>query len=129
MWRDKKKKSQPVNWGLVLGSEGKVYPTDIDGCLERRGKFLILEWKHHSVREMPQGQDILYQRLARLDDFTVLYLFGDYETWRVFRIQKLGQHEQPVNSNNEALLGYMRLWWANASDTKKPRQPRRKFWA
>ena len=108
--------NKAVNWGKVLATTegGVVYPTDIDGMLERCGNFLVLEWKHGSVKEIPQGQDIMYRKLAALPQFTVLYLFGCYDTWRVERVQKIGQHDIPIDSSNEALLTFMISWWRYA---------------
>lgn len=115
--------NRAINWGRVLGTteSGVVYPTDVDGMLERCGHFLVLEWKHHSVHIIPQGQDIMFKRLAELPEFTCLYLFGDYDTWRIHAVQKLGQHEQRIPSSNEEFLSFMRRWWQMASNTVSSR--------
>ena len=109
--------NKAINWGKVLATTdaGIVYPTDVDGMLERCGHFLALEWKHHSVQELPRGQNILYEKLAKLPEFSVFYLFGDYDTWRIHAVQKVGQHVVRIESSNEAFLDYMRKWWAYAS--------------
>lgn len=121
--------NKAINWGKVLATTkaGVVYPTDVDGMLERCGHFLALEWKHYSVQEIPKGQDITYRKLAALPEFTCLYVFGDYDTWRVHKVLKIGQHDKPVETTNEHLLWYMRKWWERSTQNpiRTVRKPQR----
>ena len=119
--------NKAINWGKVLATTeaGVVYPSDIDGVLERNGQFLILEWKHHTVTKIPLGQDLMYRRLSQLPDFKVLYLFGCYDTWKISRMELLGGKRGVVDTDNQTLLTYMRNWWQWAS--KKGHPPQRQL--
>ncbi len=107
---------RPVDWGQVLG-EGVTnkYPSDIDGILERNGKFLVLEWKHSSVTELPKGQEILLKRLAGLPDFEVFVIYGSYDTWEVDRIWMVKRDDGPKPYTRKTLIEAMRVWWQWAS--------------
>jgi len=104
-----------INWGVVLGAGGKVYPGDLDGILERNGRFLAIEWKHESVtyETIPQGQRILLERLNNIPEFTVAVVYGDYETWAVSGIQWIGGKRVPFD--NDSLKEWMREWWRYAN--------------
>ena len=55
---------------------GKIRPTDIDGIVERNGRFLIFEWKRDGV-ETPVGQKILFERLTMHGDITVFVVWHE----------------------------------------------------
>ncbi len=57
---------------------------DVDGLVELRGFFLILEWKSNRS-PIPDGQRIWFDKLARMPGrmFTVLCVAGNAETMRV----------------------------------------------
>ena len=118
------KNNRAVNWGEVLATTeaGVVYPSDIDGVLERNGHFLILAWKHDSVEELPVGQHPTYQRLSELPEFKVLYSFGCYKTWKIKKMELLGGKRGRIPADNHVLLTYMRNWWQYASKNAQPRQ-------
>ena len=66
------------NWdclGDVL--PGKLTPSDIDGIIERNGKFLVIETKHARSKTIPKGQYITLKRLHDTGLFTVLIVYGD----------------------------------------------------
>jgi len=50
--------------------------SDIDGVVERNGRFLLMDFKSPDVHQIPKGQSILYEAFARLDPFTVLIVHG-----------------------------------------------------
>lgn len=102
-----------VDWGKVLGMSGKVYPTDIDGMLERNGHFLFMEWKRPGVK-IPQGQDIAYKKLAALPNMKVLYIWGSYDTWQITHLLDVGKGEK-LGATNETFRQYLRDWWRYAS--------------
>ena len=66
---------------------------DVDGILERKGKFLILEWKRDN-EEVSKGQQYMLQALASKPDFTVVILIGNTDTEtiinRFFLVRKAG---------------------------------------
>lgn len=57
----------------------RVRPSDIDMCVELRGRFLVVEWKpagfEWDVRA--EGQRKTLARMARLDPFDVWCIRGD----------------------------------------------------
>ena len=65
------------NWAILDGcfGETKIMPTDLEGFVERKGKFLILETKAPGVR-LRLGQKITFQRLVDTGYFVVLVIWG-----------------------------------------------------
>lgn len=60
--------------------DSRIHPTDVD-CMfvvERRGRFLWIEWKE-AKETLTMGQKILAEQLSMVPGFTVLLLrgFGD----------------------------------------------------
>lgn len=76
----------------------RIRVTDLDGILERRGHFLVLDTKHPDS-PIPRGQDILYQRLARIG-MVVLVVYT-----------RLSHHHNDAGEMTE--LGQMEVtgWW------------------
>ena len=70
--------SQLWDWGFLDQCfEGtKIKVTDIDGFVERNGKFLLLECKSHDAL-IPMGQDIMFKKMISTGLFTVLVLWGE----------------------------------------------------
>ena len=65
------------DWGIFNGCFGnsRISITDLDGMVERNGKFLIIEAKSED-KPVPTGQRIMFENLAKLDCFTVIVLWG-----------------------------------------------------
>lgn len=66
------------DWGILRGCFGmtRIEPTDIDGFVERNGKFLVLETKSPGV-DVKTGQMITFKRLIDTGYFTVLIVWGE----------------------------------------------------
>ena len=60
--------------GVILENP-KAMPSNIDMVFERRGNFLIGEWKREN-EDISLGQKILLKALADQDKFTVLVING-----------------------------------------------------
>lgn len=83
------------DWGFLDGCFGntRVKVTDIDGMIERRGYFLILETKLPDV-EIPKGQSILFDALVSTKRFRVLIIWGErnnplyFQDWKRFKKTK-----------------------------------------
>jgi len=56
--------------------ETRIEPTDIDGFVERKGKFLVLETKHKDV-PIPAGQKITFDSLAKTGYFSIFVMWGE----------------------------------------------------
>jgi hypothetical protein len=55
--------------------ETHIRPTDLDGFVERKGKFLVLEAKGSNV-DIPEGQWRTFQALRETKLFTILVIWG-----------------------------------------------------
>jgi hypothetical protein len=58
---------------------GKINFGDVDGIVEINGKALMLEWKTEQG-EIRTGQKIMYQRITKNKEITVLCIIGNAET-------------------------------------------------
>lgn len=64
------------DWSILKGAlGGRIEPTDLDGFVERRGQFLVLETKRPGVG-IPVGQRLTFEALVRLPQFTVIVIWG-----------------------------------------------------
>jgi len=52
---------------------------DVDAIVELNGHFLMMEWKSYAG-DIPRGQGMMYRRLVRQKNWTVLIVAGDAET-------------------------------------------------
>jgi hypothetical protein len=70
--------TQLWDWGFLDQCfEGtKIRATDIDGFVERHGKFLVIECKSHNAA-IPTGQDIMFKNMIATGLFTVLIIWGE----------------------------------------------------
>lgn len=101
------------DWSFLqgcFGANSRITPTDIDGCIERHGKFLYIETKRPGI-EVPAGQMIVLQQLARQGD-TVLIVHGEQN--QVQHIAKLTAYEERhyADANNETLRQIVADWYA-----------------
>ena len=65
------------DWAFTKGALGfsKITPMDIDGIIERKGKFLVFETKDIG-KDIPKGQMITFEQLYKLGVFTILFVQG-----------------------------------------------------
>lgn len=76
--------------GLIPGHEN-VLPSNLDMVYERRGHFLVAEWKRPG-EAVSKGQMILLQALARADKTIVLMVEGDTDRgMAVTKVERLGK--------------------------------------
>lgn len=66
------------DWAMFDGCFGqtRIKPTDIDGFVERKGKFLVLEAKSPDV-DIPTGQQITFESLVKTGYFSILVMWGE----------------------------------------------------
>ena len=84
---------------------------DIDGIVEIKGNFLVVEWKGVGGT-LTTGQHILLQNLTRLSDKVVAYvLWGNSQTMDVYkmRLYRLGKWED-MESNRGHVDHLFRSW-------------------
>ena len=68
-----------IDYGAFFGllpNNPKITPCDIDGIVERKGKFLVLEWKRKG-EGMSEGLRRTLQALATTPNFQVWVIRGD----------------------------------------------------
>ena len=91
-------------------------PSNLDMIFERKGKFLVGEWKRQNEK-ISKGQEILLKTLAKQENFVVLIIQGDTDGemvvnkfWRV-----VDDTCQPQGESAEDLKDFMNQWydWAN----------------
>jgi len=66
------------DWAVLDGCFGttKIRPTDIDGLVERNGRFLLLEAKGVG-KLVGRGQQKVFDQLQRTGVFTIIIVWGD----------------------------------------------------
>ena len=101
------------DWAIVDGCFGntRIKPTDLDGFVERNGRFLILEGKRGTT-EVKRGQDILHRNAVASGLFWVVRLWGTPPN-KVDRIQVLtpnGEWDYP-EADNRKLRAVVNEWW------------------
>lgn len=67
------------DWSILDGCFGntKIKVSDIDGIVESKGKFLVLECKFRPTDPVKTGQEILLKALTATKLFTAIVLWGD----------------------------------------------------
>ena len=65
------------DWAILDGCFGgtKIKPTDIDGFIERNGKFLVIETKRTGAM-LKNGQMIMFKSMIKTGVFTVVIVWG-----------------------------------------------------
>jgi len=93
---------------------GRIAFSDIDGVVEVRGNFFLLEWKSHG--EIPFGQKLLFQNFVKFAPATILVVEGDAETMEVSTIRYVFADRigEPFEANINELSKQIEDWsdWA-----------------
>ena len=94
---------------------GRIAMTDVDGLVEINGQFLFIEWKRRG--DVPVGQRIMFERLTRHPEFTILVILGDpaamvVERYDVFRD---GRRRGWRDCDLSELRRHVRAWADRAS--------------
>ncbi len=105
------------DWGILSGCFGdtQIAPTDIDGFVERNGKFLILETKAPGV-EVKTGQEITFNALVRIAGAVVIVIWGNRgnpERIKVYS-QKEPKGKEYDNADMSTLRWLVKTWFQMA---------------
>jgi len=110
-------------WDLDLLSKnlgGRRAFSDIDAMTERRGKFLLIEFKHRNAGKIPIGQAILLKRFSELGDghATALVVWGEPDRPVFAQIYNRGECGNRFAITEELLHNLIRGWdaWADTPD-------------
>lgn len=100
------------DWGFLddCFKPSKIKITDIDGMVERKGRFLLIETKLPDV-EIPMGQKILFDSLIASHRFHVLIVWGkrNQPEHRMF-----WGYTKKIPTNTENLKEIVRRWYQSA---------------
>ena len=114
-----------VDFGFLRGvilDNPKAMPSNIDMVFERRGNFLIGEWKREN-EDISLGQKILLKALADQDKFTVLVINGysDDTGTEVNNFYKVTQNKLAILGNGvEGLKDYIDAWYQSSIGVSSP---------
>lgn len=103
----------------IIPENPKVLPSDLDMVFERRGYFLVAEWKR-SNEPVSLGQKYMLQALARTPNFCVLMVRG--HTDGGVHIEKFWQVVDDTCKHRGSTVDDFRdfvrrwYWWADAKD-------------
>ena len=94
---------------------GRIAMTDVDGLVEIDGRFLFIEWKRRG--DVPAGQRIMFERLTKHPEFTVLVILGDPASMTVERydVFRNGRRRGWRDCDMSGLKRHIRAWAARAS--------------
>lgn len=107
--------------GVILDNP-KAMPSNIDMVFERRGSFLIAEWKRKN-EEISLGQKILLKALANQNKFTVLVINGysDNTGTEVNEFYKVSQDKLAILGNGvDKLKEFINTWYQSSMGVSSP---------
>ena len=103
-----------IDFTELMGLLGKVVPSNLDMVYERKGSFLIGEWKRDG-ESVSKGQEILLKVLSRVPGFTVLIINGYTENGNMYvsKFWRVLPHDKCVFSGEglDALKDYITEWY------------------
>ncbi len=106
----------------IIESNKNFGCSDIDMIYERKGKFLVAEWKKPN-EDVSGGQDILLKALAKIEEFTVIKVCGYSEDTRLtvydFYYLKPSGIWAYVGQGKERLTTFIQNWYAKADNVQK----------
>lgn len=110
------------DWGILRGCFGgtKIEPTDIDGFVERNGKFLVIEAKSPGV-ELKTGQLITFKRLIDTGCFTIIVVQGETNSPERITLMTRKTTQDYEGADLETLRHIVASWFRWANQTPVPR--------
>ena len=106
------------DWAILDGCFGdtKIKPTDIDGFVERKGNFLILETKQPDAG-IPEGQELTYKALVNRAGAVVIVIFGKQNKPERLRVYSSLHPDglDVIDPNGERLRRYVSEWFRRAN--------------
>jgi len=89
---------------------GRIAMTNVDGLVEINGRFLLIEWKRRG--DVPIGQRIMFERLTRHPEFTILVILGDPRTMVVERydVFRCGRRRGWRDCDLSEIKRHVRTW-------------------
>jgi hypothetical protein len=108
------------DWGFLRGCFGqsKIAPTDIDGFVERHGKFLVIETKRPGA-PVPLGQLMTFQAMQANGAFTVIVVWGFTNKPETMRIYTASTTSKMLVCTDEILRKLVTRWYACADKNRE----------
>lgn len=105
--------SQLWDWSIFDGcfGESKIQVTDIDGLVERKGEFLLIETKRHSSTPIPMGQKIMFDALVIKKGFVVLIIYGEPGNPTAMQVWR----QDKVDANLNDVRMFVSDWYQKAN--------------
>jgi hypothetical protein len=117
-------REQIWDWSILAGCFGNtaIRVSDVDGMVERNGRFLFIETKQPHVTTIPRGQMMAYERLMKRGGAVFFLVWG--QPGRPEMVQVTTQHgtipPRPCNLDNLRYL--VSLWYQKANAKSEIRQ-------
>jgi hypothetical protein len=92
----------------------KIRVSDIDGVVERKGRFLFLETKPWD-KEVSRGQQIMFDGLSRLPGVDVLVIWGKPNEPQA--MQHWGETDV-LMADEKAVISFVRNWFLRANQAR-----------
>jgi hypothetical protein len=110
-----------IDYGCLKGaipSNPNFVPSNIDGIAERKGKFLVMEWKRPNEK-VSDGQKRLLQALAGQPNFQVIIIYGNTDNGlqvdNFYAVQPQGSCLKIGNGVSE-FVAFYQLWYDYAQN-------------
>lgn len=101
----------------LIESNPRAVPSNLDMVFERKGYFLVGEWKRPN-ESISLGQQILLKSLSKVPRFTVLVIIGSTEkiteVRTIFKVTNGGC--QKLGSGLDCLKGLVSMWYDYANE-------------
>lgn len=104
------------DWGFLSPALGRCAVSDLDGIVERGGRFLVLETKMPGV-DVPRGQAIMFDAMVRAG-MTVIVIWG--HTNQPIAMQIWGK-TGTMPTNEDELRTVVREWFEGKQTGGLPR--------
>lgn len=106
------------DWAILDGCFGqsKIKPTDIDGCIERKGKALFIETKQPGAG-IPAGQRYMFQNLAQSGVASIIVVWGDTNQPEAIMVFHRNRIEEPHPTDLDGFRERVKNWYRWADDS------------
>jgi hypothetical protein len=97
------------DWDCLSGCFGnsRIRVSDLDGIIERNGRFLVLEAKSHGA-SVSTGQRRMFDEMAKTGVFTIIVLFGETNNPQRMRVTTQQEDGRVVSVEKQASMADVR---------------------
>jgi hypothetical protein len=110
-----------IDYGAFKGlipTNQNFCPSNIDGIAERKGKFLVMEWKRPNEK-VSEGQRRLLQAFAKTPNFTVVIVQGNTDDGLViqdyWQVQSYGSCVK-LGTGVDDFKAFYTMWYEYANE-------------